>query len=194
MTRAANRRNGAAAWLRRAVRDAGGGAAVEFAVLSPLLALLLAAAADFGGVVYMQLRVESAVSAAANYAIVNSNRITSAGAEGLARDLAAIVALNASGARVDSVVVNNAATASMSGETVASGGLGGSADACYCPTLAGGQLAWGAQRACSAVCDDGARAGKFVVVRATQPYTPLFSGYGIIRNGAIAVNVRLQTQ
>lgn len=184
----------AAALAGRLFRDRRGGAALEFALLSPILAFLLAAAADFGGVVHMKLRVENAVSAAANYAIVNSSRVAPDAAEAFARDLVSIIALNAAGVSVDEVVVNNAASAALVHGSVISSSMAGSADACYCPSLSAGGLAWGASVACGGSCPDSTRPGRFITVRVSQPYTPLISGYGVIQNNTVSVRTRVQVQ
>jgi Flp pilus assembly pilin Flp len=176
-------------------RDASGASAVEFALIAPVLGVLLAGAIDFGGVVFVQLRVENAVSAGANYALVNAAKITSKTSESLAANISAIVANSGVSGEGSSIVdVNNGSTNSVSGGKTTAGGTAESADSCYCPTMSGATLSWGAAASCSSTCKGGGLAGKFVHITATQNYTPFFSNYGIIEDGSISVSVMVQAQ
>src|ERR1019366_1729717 len=76
---------------QRSRRDARGAAAVEFALIAPILCLLLAGAVDFGGALYTNLRLDTAVAAGANYAQVNAANVSSANGAALAANIANVV-------------------------------------------------------------------------------------------------------
>jgi Flp pilus assembly protein TadG len=186
---------GLAGLRRRWRRDTRGAAAVEFALIAPVLGVLLAGALDFGGVVFVKLRVENAVSAGANYALVNAAKITSKTAASLATDLSAIVAnsgLSSDG--TNTIDVNNGATGAIVDGKVTVKGTAANADSCYCPTISGSKLSWGSAASCSSSCKGGGLAGKFVHITASQTYTPFFSNYGMIEDGSISVSVVVQAQ
>ena len=57
--------------LGRLVRQAGGNAAIEMALIAPVLVLLLVGIADFGMAVYRKMQVQHAAQAGAEYAMVH---------------------------------------------------------------------------------------------------------------------------
>ena len=177
------------------VRDRRGGALVEFAVLAPVLGLVLAGAVDFGGVVLTRSQIENAVSGAANFAILNAAKVTAVDASDLGQKIAAYLG-NSGGVTQATVVVNGGPTASFSGGTVSTSGSASAAGACYCPTrdAGSGALSWGSAVTCGNACATGGRAGKFIVVSASRNYTPLFAGYGIVSSGGISVRAVVQTE
>jgi Flp pilus assembly protein TadG len=69
-----------------------GTAAVELALISPLLMILFAGIIDFGRAYREEIELSSAVAAAAQYALLNVASINSAGAASLASVLSGIVA------------------------------------------------------------------------------------------------------
>ena len=178
--------------LRRLFRSTQGGAAVEFAVLSPILCLVLAAAADFGGLVYTRFQVENAVSAAANLAIVGEDQVNASGGPALAGQIAAFLGTQA-GIETSAVLVNSGPLAVFASNAVAVTGASAAADACYCPSVDGG-VAWGASVSCGSACVGGGAAGKFVEVTAERAYTPLLSQYGLLQDGKIVVSALVQVQ
>lgn len=180
---------------RAAGRDQAGASAIEFTLLAPVLVLLFAGAADFGGMVYTRLGLESSVSAAANYSLVNVASISSAQAGSFVSNVAAIAANSWSSGWADvGVTINGGATGTVTGGTAFTSGSTASANSCYCPTLASGAVAWGAAMACGSACANGGTAGKFVTLSASRVYTPLFSGYGFVSEGRISAAAVVQAQ
>src|ERR1041385_1438773 len=57
--------------LGRVVQQAGGNAAIEMALIAPVLVLLLVGIADFGMAVYRKMQVQHAAQAGAEYAMVH---------------------------------------------------------------------------------------------------------------------------
>ncbi len=171
-----------------------GVAAVEFAVLAPVFALVFAGMADLGGVLYTQFRLNAAVSAGANYALINASSVNSTSGASLANTIAAVVENNAGANWAnDTIVVNNGPTVTITSGSSASSGTASSADSCYCPTLSS-TIAWGAAATCGSACAGGGLAGKFVTITSSRTYTPLFSNYGIVSNGQITVTTSVETQ
>jgi Flp pilus assembly protein TadG len=180
---------------RRLLRDEGGIAAIEFALIAPTLCLLLAGVSDYGGALYTKFKLDAAVAAGANYAQVNAANVSSTNGASLATNIAAIVE-NAEGSNsADNViVVNNGPSVTDASGGSSSGGTPSGANACYCPTGTSTALSWGVAATCSSACPGGGLAGKFVTVTASAKYTPIFSSYGLIKNDTITAGATVQTQ
>jgi Flp pilus assembly protein TadG len=173
--------------------DEGGVAAVEFAILVPVFALIFAGIADFGGVLYTQFRLSAAVSAGANYAVVNAANVSSTSGAALASNIAQVVESNAgSNWANDDIVVNNGPTNVMTSGTPTTSGTASNADSCYCPTVSP-SFSWGSSQTCGTACSGGGIAGKFVTISASHTYTPIFSTYGVVANGTITVSTAVET-
>ncbi len=178
-----------------ALSDERGSAAVEFAIIAPILGLMLAGVADFGGVVFVKFRMESAVSAGANYAIVNASKVTATNASDLASKISAVVANSGSSSTgTNTVVVNNGPSATTDAGAVTTSGTASNADSCFCPTVVSSTLTWGSAAACGSTCGSGGTAGKFITITANRNYSPLFSSYGIVKSGSVSVKVTVQVQ
>lgn len=178
---------------RRLLRHRGGGSAVEFAVLSPVLCLVLAGAADFGGLVYTRFQVENAVSAAANLSIVSAEQVNSSAGPTLASQIAVFLGTQ-DAVNESAVLVNNGPAAAFVAGVVSTSGTPAGANACYCPTTSGGSVVWGAAVACDSACASGGAAGKFVEVTAERTYTPFLSQYGLVQNGKVVISALVQVQ
>jgi Flp pilus assembly protein TadG len=179
----------------RPSRGRTGTAAVEFAFIAPLLALLLAGVADLGNVLYLRFRLDSAVSAASNYVLVNAASVSSTGGATLASNAATIVQGSQGSSWANAVVVVNAGpTATVTNGALALGGAPEPADSCYCPTYSAGSIAWGAATSCTTTCASGATAGKYVTISASRAASPLFTSYGIVKNGQISTSATVRTQ
>jgi Flp pilus assembly protein TadG len=180
---------------RDLLRDRRGVAAIEFALMTPVFCLLLAGVVDLGGALYTKFKLDSAVTAGANFAQINAANVSSTGGPALATNIATIVETSeGAGWADDSVVVNNGPTASVTGGTAASGGTASNADVCYCPTGTAASFTWGSSTTCGAACPSGGYAGKFVIITATRAYTPIFSSYGVVQNDAITTSSAVQVQ
>jgi Flp pilus assembly protein TadG len=156
-------------------------AAVEFGLLAPLFLIVLAGAIDIGAALYTQIRLEAAIAAGANYALVHASAVNLTDAASLASNITTIVTTsNAGPAAGGTVVVNN-----------------GHADMCYCPTGPTGSppsWTWGTAATCGTTCTGGGTAGKFITITATYSYAPYFSSYGFLPNGTISTAAMIQTQ
>jgi Flp pilus assembly protein TadG len=185
----------AIARLLRLRGNRAGVAAVEFAMVLPMFGLLLAGVVDLGNVLYTRFRLDSAVSAAADYVEVNAASVSSTGGATLASNAATIVqsSQGASWANA-SVVINNGPTSTVNNGTSSAGGTASGADSCYCPTYSAGTTTWGSAMSCGAACASSGTAGKFVTITATRAYSPVFSTYGIVQNGTISASATVQTQ
>ena len=180
---------------RRWRRDRSGAAAVEFSLLLPAFCVILVGSADLGAVLYTKFKLNSAVSAAANYAIVKAENVNGTSGQSLANSLAAILSgANTSATTTGTIVVNNGPSATVMASGTTSSGTAANANSCYCPTLSGGTLSWGGAQTCGATCAGGAIAGKYVSVTAQQTYTPHFSNYGVVQNNSISARAVVQVQ
>jgi Flp pilus assembly protein TadG len=184
--------------LMRLLRDNRGFAAVEFALFTPVFGLLLAGTVDLGGALYTKFKLDSAVSAGANYAMVNAANAGSAGGQAMANSISTIVETSeGTGWADNTVVVNNGpSTAVSGGGTPSTSGTASNADACYCPTGTGSNFAFGNSTTCGNACTgtNTGFAGKYVTISATRAYSPIFSSYGIVANNTITVTTAVQVQ
>jgi Flp pilus assembly protein TadG len=180
---------------RELARDRQGIAAVEFALFTPVLCLLLAGVVDLGGALYTKFKLDSAVTAGANLAQINASSVSSTGGQTLASNIATLVETSqGSGWADNSVVVNNCPSTTVTGGTSANGGTASNADACYCPTGTPGAFTWGSSQTCGTTCPTSGYAGKFVTITASRQYTPIFSTYGVVQNDTISVSAAVQVQ
>lgn len=183
--------------MRALVRDRRGIAAVEFALVTPIFCLLLAGIVDLGGALYTKFKLDSAVTAGANFAQVNAANVSSTNGQTLANNIATIVETSqGSGWADDGVVVNNGPTSTVSGGTATASGTAANADACYCPSGTPGAFTWGSSTNCGSPCPgtNTGYAGKFVTITASHSYTPIFSSYGIVKNDTITASAAVQVQ
>ncbi|QKC97506.1 pilus assembly protein [Mesorhizobium sp. NZP2298] len=177
-------------------RQKAGVSAVEFALVTPVLLVILAGTVDIGGSLKAKFELSSAVSAGSNYALLNGDKVNSSGGSALAGNIATVVTSGLSGnAGNIQVVINNGPTIVYDASTskATQSGTAANADLCYCPGNSG-TVAWSVPVACASICNAGGIAGKFVTIAASKPYTPLFGGFGIVTNGNITVNSVVQPQ
>lgn len=169
-------------------RDEDGVSSVEFALIGPVLLLILAGVVDFGGALKAKFDLNSSLAAASNFAMMNGDSVTSDGGADLASKIAAIARGGLSGgAGSVEVNVNDGPKLTYADGTTATSTTAGRADRCYCPTRSGETITFGTAATCGSACGSGAHAGKFVVIRASKPYNPLFGGFGIVEAGNIRV-------
>jgi Flp pilus assembly protein TadG len=190
-----------AARPRPFLREDAGVSAVEFALLSPLFCLVFAGAVDLGGALYTQSQLNAAVSAGANYAIVNAAKVESTDGGALASSIASLISsTQATNWANSSVIVNNGPTATITGAggsgtpTTSTGGTTSQADSCWCPTYGSSGVSYGAATSCGSTCADGNLAGKFVAVSANRTYVPFFPVYNLIRSNVVASNMVVQVK
>ena len=178
-------------WLRR--RD--GTAAVEMALISPVLMILLAGIIDFGRAYREEIALSSAVAAASQYALLNVASINSTNAAGLATTLSGIVA-NTNGAAWAgaTVTVNGGATTAIAGGVPTASGTAANSDSCWCPTGTTAAWTWGSAATCGSACPGGTLAGKFVTIAGTRQFTAIFTAYGLIGNITLHQSTIVQAQ
>src|ERR1700684_1395063 len=93
-----------------------GTAAVELALISPMLMILLAGIIDFGRAYQEEIELSSAVAAASQYALLNVASINSTNAASLAVTVSGIVANTNGAAWAGAIVtVNDGATNAIAG-------------------------------------------------------------------------------
>jgi Flp pilus assembly protein TadG len=172
-----------------------GAAAVELALVSPVLLVLLAGVIDFARVYHEEIELSAAVASAAQYALLNAASINSASAATLAATLTGIVAnsngVNWAGA---SVTVNDGATSVAAAGTTTASGTAANANSCWCPTGGSSNWTWGSAVTCGNACAGGTLAGKFVTISGTRSFRAIFSGYGLINNSTLRQSAIVQSQ
>lgn len=187
-------RRGALPRRLRFMGDRTGTAAIEFALVAPIFALVFVASVDLGLVIFSRFQLEAAVSASASYAIAHADQVDSANGDELAKNIALMIASNYRGDATALVQVNNGSQASYDGTKIKIGGAPSRANACYCPKGSASKVNWGSQQTCGASCPGGGRAGRYVSVTAEQAYAPLFSMFEVLDKGAITASAMVQTK
>jgi Flp pilus assembly protein TadG len=164
-------------------------------MVAPIFCAVLAGAIDFGGALLTKYRLDAAVAAAANYALINASSVSSTNAATLASSLATIVRTSQGSTWADvTVVVNNGATATATGSgAISASGTASQADSCYCPTGTSGSLTWGSAVTCASNCTGGGYAGKFVTISASRTYATLLPDYNLI-GSPLRARVTVQVQ
>jgi Flp pilus assembly protein TadG len=176
-------------------REMVGVSAVEFALVSPILILILAGMVDIGASLKGKFDLSSAISAGSNYALLNGDKVNSTGGDALARNIIAVASsgLNSAGGSVQVVINNGASVVLDAGKsTITETGTLSNSDLCYCPTSSGHTVTWGASVTCGTVCPNSGISGKFVTISASKPFSPLFGGFGIVTSGNISVRAVVQ--
>jgi Flp pilus assembly protein TadG len=169
-------------------------------MLAPVFCLILAGAIDLGGMLYTRYGLDAAVSAGANYALIDAADVSSTSGASLANSLEAIVTSSSGSNWANStIVVNNGPTVTTTGVgttsvSTATSGTASNADSCYCPTLGSSGLIWGSAATCGGSCPSGGLAGKFVYITANRTYTPFFPSLGLVQNGTIVTSAMVQAQ
>ena len=176
--------------------DDRGVAAVEFAFVTPIFCLLLVGAIDLGGALFVRFKLDTAVTAGANFAQVNATNVSSTNGQALANNIATIVETSQGSSWAnDVIVVNDGPSTTVSGGTSTTSGTAANADSCYCPSGTADSFTWGSAATCGSSCGANAGyAGKFVTITATRTYTPIFSSYGIVANNTITTSSVVQVQ
>jgi Flp pilus assembly protein TadG len=176
-------------------RQRSGIAALEFGLIAPLFATMLAGTVDLSNYIHINLRLNAAVAAGSNMALINASGVNSSTGATLASNIADLVANSSMAAWAnDVVVVNDGPSASITSGKPSSSGSAANADSCYCPTGGTGAWVWGSAVSCGSPCLSGSLAGKFVTVTASRPFTPLFAAFGIIAAGNVTAATMVQTQ
>src|SRR5271165_6441702 len=96
-------------------RHNAGIAAMEFALLTPVFALILAGVTDLGGLVTTRFRLDTAVAAASNYVLVHATQVSSTNGATLATNASTIVTTSDTATTANgTVTVNNGPTVTVS--------------------------------------------------------------------------------
>ncbi|MDR3539023.1 MAG: TadE/TadG family type IV pilus assembly protein [Acetobacteraceae bacterium] len=184
------------------MRQRAGTAAVEFALLAPLFILAFAGMIDLGNAIYTQIRLEAAVAAGANFAMLPTSiaNVTQAHAATLANNIAAMVtstiATDAAHQPGATVAVNNGPTVTVpigSAAQTAGGSSTNVATSFYCPTGSPPNWTWGASVNASTACAGGGVSGQFITITASYTFTAFFP-YHFVQNGTMTVGMIVQTK
>jgi Flp pilus assembly protein TadG len=150
-------------------------AAVEFALVSPLLLAIIGGLADFGLALADQGRLASAVAQGAQYAYLNPTTVTASA--------------------IQTIVVANA---SLSGMTASNVSVTGPIFLCVTsgppPALASTTGTPPVPVTVTTTCSDGTNAGSYVEISASYVYTALVPGYSHLVSPILteAVKARIQ--
>lgn len=164
--------------IRKLRKDETGSIAVEFALVAPVLLLIVAGVIDIGSATSVKLSLDARVTTTAEYALLQSAPGDREAAEALAGKLAGL--LQGDSSVTATVDVNNAARAEWTGETVTVATGPGKPENCYCPTFSGTKIEWGHPVGCGLDCASGDSAGQFVQVSATAQHVPIFLGHALL--------------
>lgn len=176
------------------LRHRKGNAAIEFALVAPIFALVFVASVDLGMVIFSRFRLEAAVSASASYAIAHSDQVDGSNGAELAKNIALMIASNYRGDATAIIQINNGSQATYDGAKISINGAASQANACYCPKGTARAVEWGSQQTCGSSCPDGGHAGRYVSIAARQAYTPFFTLFDVIEDGFITAAAIVETK
>ena len=158
-------------------KNEAGMAAVEFAILAPVILLILVAIIEFGSLIFSRISTNAAIASVTNTILLSENlEITAQYAAELAgqiKDEAYVgtVTVNLNDAYIATIDENN---------TLSSGGNGDEA-ACYCPLPQGTLIEWGSAEDCGIECTNQMvnpiLSGKFATVQASFSPPLLFGRF-----------------
>lgn len=175
----------------RALRGAQDGAsAVEFALLVPVMLLILVAILDLGSNILLRLSLTQSLSSATNYALVSADSVSASAGAALAGRIGTLVPAE----KDVTISINNGPSYTRTAGSVSTGGTASNADKCWCPTGTAEAVNWGSATSCGAACADGSRAGKYVVIATSQTYTPIFTTYGLVPAGPVVSHAMVQVK
>jgi Flp pilus assembly protein TadG len=176
-------------------REKSGIAALEFGLVAPIFAMMLAGATDLGNYLLIDMRLVASVSAGANYALINNSNVEATDGPTLAAEVAQVIANNvaANWANV-TVVINNGPTVTITRGATTSSGTATNAGLNYCPTGSSGKWSWGGAVSSGSNCAGGGTAGKFVAITATTGFTPIFPVYKFVGAGNISATAMVQVK
>lgn len=170
--------------------DQRGSIAVEFALVAPVLMVVLAGVIDIGSAAYVRHSLDTRVTAAAEYALMSGKLKTLRDVDELATDLLRLLQGGAS--ETVEVAVNNAARIEWTGSSSTTTLGPGDADAHYC-IASDGEIAW-----INAVDEDtpcgtsGEAAGQFVRISATARHVSIFPGYAFSDEDTVGASAVLR--
>ncbi|PZX40692.1 TadE-like protein [Roseinatronobacter thiooxidans] len=160
-------------WLRAAQQETGS-AAVEFALIAPVILLILAVTFEIGLTLRAKSRLVGAISATAHQTLDSAATVDDGTAQTVATALLGGLAGRGRSATVN---LNNAVTARLEGGTIVVTDTGAPVANCYCPTWGEAGYDWNASMACNTDCADGSLAGRFVQITAQAPFTSILGAY-----------------
>jgi Flp pilus assembly protein TadG len=160
------------AWRRRANS---GVAALELALMLPMLIALFVGITDFSLAYHQQMQLAATLGAAAEYAFTQGQTETGTTLTG---DVTGFVT------KVSPYALNTVSVIYNNGDN--------SAANCYCQS--GSPAVYTGPVTCNSACADGSTAGKFVTLTGGFTYAPIFVADQVFFSGPIAqtVTVRLQ--
>lgn len=172
-------------------RDHRGASAVEFALLAPLLLVLLGQVLDFGANLVMRSSLTAAVNVAATYGLAYGASVSSASGSALAQDIARLFP-----SAIDlTITINNGPSLTRSAGDIATSGTASNADLCYCPSATKGAVVWGAAVTCGSSCaTGGGLSGKYIHITGRRWYTPPFGLVGLLKPAWLTNSALVQAQ
>lgn len=158
------------------VGDRRGIAAVEFALVAPMLALLLGNVADFGLLIIGKSQLANGMAQATQYALLRGPSV--------------------SGASVQAMVRNGSSRAGLGGTVTATV----TGPACYCvtgqpPALSAPPAALSGTYTCTGVCAvTGATPSPYVIITGSYTYQPIMPNYSGLISKVVSENVTAKLQ
>ena len=147
------------AWLLKFLRGETGVAALEFAILAPLLLLVLLAAIELGAAVSSRMAVNASISSASKSILLSNTT----GFDGdTAKDLAEGLKAESNVEFVE-ININNTyiAEANQDGVTLTSAA---NENLCFCPAISNDEFQWGEPVECGDTCPSSVLAGSYVYI------------------------------
>ena len=159
-------------------RDRTGVAAIEFAIYSTVILILLAGTVDIGLELYTEFQLDNAVNAGVQYVMNNAAEVGTSPSTLSSTAQSLVANLNGTSWATATVNVNNSNDSS----------------GCYCPTGTPGNWSWGGAVSCGSTCSGSGVGGQFVTISASRSISPLFPAFSFVRNGSVSRYALIETQ
>jgi len=182
--------NRRATWMIRKLRgDTRGSIAVEFALVAPVLMIVLAGVIDIGSAAYAKLSLQSRVTTAGEYALMRPVPESQDEFEDLAEKVMGL--LQGGALETANVVVNNAVSVEWDGSSSTEPSGTADAEAYYC-IGSDGEIAWDLEVERNTSCPSGGVAGQYVQIYATAGHVSIFPGYAFSDGDTVSARAILR--
>lgn len=169
--------------------DEHGSIAVEFALVAPILMIVLAGVIDIGSAAYTKISLQSRVTTAGEYALMQSAPQKQDDFDDLAEEV--IELLEWSALETANVIVNNAVSAEWDGSSPTEPSGTGDVEAYYCIGSAG-EIDWASVVDRDTICSSDEPAGQFVQISASARHVSLFPGYAFSDGDTVSARAVLR--
>lgn len=160
---------------QRFCRNQLGASAVEFALLTPIILLILAAVMDLGLWINARTKLESALSSASTHVMASGQQANTDALGELTQTAVGILVQQVGEKATISATIDDAVRVSYAAGGYSTSGTESDLGRCFCPALQSEGFDWGPAQACGTPCPSSdAFSGRYMSLSVSAPYTSIF--------------------